>query len=84
MPEIENLDLAVPLVNLTNENTLQNLDDSDIEILYESLASLHPHNGVSLNLEPLNPDAEYQLNLNRIFINLEEYARSAFSVNLHY
>jgi len=30
----------------------------------------------NIRLEPLNPNVEYHQNLTRIFVNLEEYAKS--------
>jgi len=57
----------------------------DNEIRYNvtpELIDLEPNspdnrNG-EVNLEPLNPDAEYQWNIHRMFITLDEYARNAY------
>jgi len=72
---------AIPLVDLTEENTVPYLDpDSDIEIIEQEHPALTDNaahsNDDTTPLEPLDPDAEYHQNLTRIFVNLDEYART--------
>jgi len=40
---------------------------------------LPANQGREANLEPLNPDLEYQRNIQRMFITLDEYARNIYT-----
>jgi len=72
-------------VDLTEEDTIPLLNNdigsmennNDIEILNsEPPAFPNLRNENTLNLESLNSDTEYRQNLTRIFVNLDQYARS--------
>jgi len=66
--------------------TSRALNDSNNEIQYipvPEIIDLEPNSPDSRraenNLEPLDPDPEYRMNIHRMFITLDAYARNAYS-----
>jgi len=90
-PEREINDPTIPLVDLTIEDTPiidlaaepnDPIINDDFEILNDILDFTPPHQLLiddTLELEPLAPDIEYQLNISRIFLDLEQLAGSTFT-----
>jgi len=87
-PIIQQPNPSVSLIDLTNDTEQANLDniindvpllnhfhqsDDEVEFLEEILI-------INQELEPLDPDVEFQHNVTQLFIDLEAYARSIFEI----
>jgi len=80
VPYDEYFDLYAPIEGLidrepSTENS--NFHNPPIEVIDLEPPSPVNNNGED-NLEPLDPDSEYQRNINRMFITLNEYARNVY------
>jgi len=74
---------AVPLIDLTGEETVPLIDlvDGDIERPdddVEILEVLSHTNENTQQLEPLDPDTEYRQMITHLFVDLDQFARSIF------
>jgi len=70
--------LDIPLIDISDEDTVPYIEHFNpydpIEVI-----DLEPQDQVNeIPLEPLDPDAEYQQNIQRLFFTLDEYARNTF------
>jgi len=87
-PIIQQPNPAVPLIDLTDDTEQANLDnivndppllnnfhqsDDEVEFLEEIPI-------INQELEPLDPNVEFQHNVTQLFIDLEAYARSIFEI----
>jgi len=89
-PEPESHGPAVPLIDITEEDTVpfnNNVVDSEneVEILRVlPLTTTNPPDTTSaellppVELEPLDPEIEFRQNVTRIFFDIDRYARSIF------
>jgi len=91
VPEPEPRGSAVPLIDLTEENTVpfdNDHSENEIEILdvlpSTSSNSLNTPSAelLPLELEPLDPETEFRQNITRIFFDIDQYARSIFGDSL--
>jgi len=78
---LEIIDLEPPEeINLKSRSSLNQINEIS-EIRDFQPLSFDNQSDV-INLEPLDPDTEYQSNIHRMFVLLDEYARNAF-LNTH-
>jgi len=73
--DLEVINIEPPELIDLRSNSPINYNSENLNDILTNLQDPEP------TLEPLDPEAEYRYNINRMFITIDEYARNAFLTN---